>query len=85
MTPPTHALCDMQAAQKAAVEQEARLIAFDRQNHMGITERTAKGIQDAIQQEAAAMHEAKLAKAVVSIQDNADRMKEMKVGGAAGR
>lgn len=66
------------ATEKATVEREAKLIAFDRQNHMGISERTAKHIEAAIQEEAAMQHEVQGAKGVVAIKDNADRMKEMK-------
>lgn len=71
----------MQAAEQAQVESEAKLIAFDRQNHMGISSKTAQKIQDAITAEAATMHDAKGAKAVVNIKDNEVKMKQMKVSG----
>jgi nitric oxide synthase-interacting protein len=66
------------AAEQAQVESEAKLIAFDRQNHMGISSKTAQKIQDAITAEAATMHDAKGAKAVVNIKDNEVKMKQMK-------
>jgi hypothetical protein len=74
----------VQAAEQAQVESEAKLIAFDRQNHMGISSKTAQKIQDAITAEAATMHDAKGAKAVVNIKDNEVKMKQMKVGGLCG-
>lgn len=69
----------MQAAEQAQVESEAKLIAFDRQNHMGISSKTAQKIQEAITAEAATMHDAKGAKAVVNIKDNEEKMKQMRV------
>lgn len=69
----------MQAAEQAQIESEAKLIAFDRQNHMGISSKTAKKIQDAITAEAATMHDAKGAKAVVSIKENEEKMKQLRV------
>lgn len=67
-----------QEAEKAAVEEQARLIAFDRQNHMGISERTANSIRSALQEEAAHMHDEKGASTVIAIHENEKRMKEMK-------
>lgn len=69
----------MQAAEQAQVEQEAKLIAFDRQNHMGISSKTAKRIEDTIAAEAAMMHDAKGVKAAVNIKENEERMKQLKV------
>ncbi len=78
--PTPHAVdTHVQEAEKQAVAEEARLIAFDRQNHMGISERTAKTIQTAIQQEAEAMHSEKGARSVVAIKEHEGRMKQMKV------
>lgn len=66
------------AAEQAQVEAEAKLIAFDRQNHMGISSKTAQRIQEAITAEAATMHDAKGAKAVVSIKENEEKMKQLR-------
>lgn len=66
------------AAEQAQVESEAKLIAFDRQNHMGISSKTAAKIQEAITAEAAVMHDAKGAKAAVNIKDNEEKMKQMR-------
>lgn len=74
----------MQAAEQAQVESEAKLIAFDRQNHMGISSKTAQKIQEAITAEAATMHDAKGAKAVVNIKDNEEKMKQMRVSRVEG-
>lgn len=75
-----------QAAQKAAVEAEAALIAFDRSNHMGIRDETAAGIQAAITAEADAIVEGRAggAKGVVALEDMKERARTMKVRGAAG-
>lgn len=70
----------MQAAEQAQIESEAALIAFDRQNHMGISSKTAARIQEAIAAEAATMHDAKGAKAVVNIKENEEKMKQLRVG-----
>ena len=71
----------MQAAQKQAIEEEARLIAFDRKNHMGLSGKTADSIQQAIKAEAEAVMEGtdKQAKSVVVIKEQEERMKHMKV------
>jgi nitric oxide synthase-interacting protein len=71
----------LQAAQKQAIEEEARLIAFDRKNHMGLSGRTADSIEQAIKAEAEAVMEGtdKQAKSVVAIKEHGDRMKHMKV------
>lgn len=45
----------VQALEKQAIEQEAKLIAFDRQNHMGASEKGATSLQNAILQ----VHDAK--------------------------
>jgi hypothetical protein len=71
----------LQAAEQAQIESEAKLIAFDRQNHMGISSKTAQRIQEAITAEAATMHDAKGAKAVVSIKENEEKMKQLRVRG----
>lgn len=68
------------AAQKQAVEEEAKLIAFDRQNHMGLSGKTARNIQKAITAEAEAVIEGtdRQTKAVVAIKEQEGRMKDMK-------
>ncbi|KIY93552.1 Nitric oxide synthase-interacting protein [Monoraphidium neglectum] len=70
---------DDKATQKAAVEAEAALIAFDRANHMGLRDETARGIQTAITAEAEALLEGKGAgaKGVVSLRDNEERLKTL--------
>jgi hypothetical protein len=70
----------VQAAEQAQVAHEAKLIAFDRQNHMGISGKTVKRIEDAIAAEAATMHDAKGVKAAVNIKENEEKMKQLKVG-----
>ncbi|KAF6256994.1 hypothetical protein COO60DRAFT_1702037 [Scenedesmus sp. NREL 46B-D3] len=66
------------AAEQAQVAHEAKLIAFDRQNHMGISGKTVKRIEDAIAAEAATMHDAKGVKAAVNIKENEKKMKQLK-------
>jgi hypothetical protein len=63
------------------VEAEAALIAFDRANHMGLRDETARGIQTAITAEAEALLEGKGAgaKGVVSLRDNEERLKTLNV------
>ncbi len=58
------------------MENHSKLIAFDRQNHMGATDRTALSITAAMQEEAENMlAERTLVSGAVTIQENADRMK----------
>jgi nitric oxide synthase-interacting protein len=68
-----------QAAEQAQVAHEAKMIAFDRQNHMGISGKTVKRIEDAIAAEAATMHDAKGVKAAVNIKENEEKMKQLRV------
>jgi nitric oxide synthase-interacting protein len=83
--PPPSRAPRAQAAQKAAVEAEAALIAFDRANHMGIRDETARGIQSAINAEAEALVEGRnAAKSVVSLKDSEERMKTLNVRGRQG-
>lgn len=49
--PPTHARRHPQA-DKDAIEQEAALLAFDRQNHMGASEQLAQKLKETISEEA---------------------------------
>ncbi|MEW5299194.1 MAG: hypothetical protein WDW36_002232 [Sanguina aurantia] len=62
----------------AAVHEAAQLIAFDRQNHMGISETTATNLKKAIEHEDAVAQEPGGVKSVVAIRDNADRMEGLK-------
>jgi len=73
----------LQASEQAAVQQEAKMIAFDRKNHMGISSKTAKRIEDAITAEAATMHDAKGVKSVVNIKENEEKMKQLRVRAVA--
>lgn len=50
---------------------------------MGISGKTVKRIEDAIAAEAATMHDAKGVKAVVSIKENEEKMKQLRVRGRA--
>ncbi|CAD7701384.1 unnamed protein product [Ostreobium quekettii] len=67
-----------QADEKARLQAEARLVSFDRQNHMGASDSTVNKLQSAFKQTADHMHDDKMAKSVVSIQENKERMKELK-------
>ncbi|KAF8059185.1 TCAF2 [Scenedesmus sp. PABB004] len=66
------------AAEQAAVAHEAKLIAFDRQNHMGISGKTAKRIEDAITAEAATMHDARGVKSAINIKEHEERAKQLR-------
>ena len=61
------------------METEAKLVAFDRANHMGISDRTANSIKTAIEAEAAEMHSSKGTATVIAIKDNELRAKTLKV------
>ena len=59
-----------------AVEEQTKLLAFDRQNHMGASDKLAKSLSVAIQREAEAMlSKKKVVAGAVNIQQNADTMK----------
>ena len=61
------------------MEQQAQLLAFDRQNHAGASDRLANSLRDAIAAEAEAMlQEKKVVTGAVNIGQNRDKMK---VGG----
>jgi hypothetical protein len=77
--PPPPRIPAQQAAEQAAVQAEAQLIAFDRQNHMGISSKTAAAITEAITAEAATMHESRGARAAVNIKENEEKMKQLRV------
>ena len=62
------------------MEEHAKLIAFDRQNHMGMSESTANTIRSTLEEEAAHMHEEKGASTAIAIHENEKRLKELKVG-----
>lgn len=58
------------------MEEQAKLLEFDRQNHMGVSDRSAKHLTSEIQKEAALMLDKKRVLAgVVNIGQNADKMK----------
>eukprot|EP00192_Tetraselmis_astigmatica_P014249 CAMPEP_0117675388 /NCGR_PEP_ID=MMETSP0804-20121206/15577_1 /TAXON_ID=1074897 /ORGANISM="Tetraselmis astigmatica, Strain CCMP880" /LENGTH=307 /DNA_ID=CAMNT_0005484385 /DNA_START=301 /DNA_END=1224 /DNA_ORIENTATION=- len=66
-------------AEKEAIAAESRLIAFDRKNHMGVSDTSAKNLVEAIEQEVEAMQDTKKgAKSSGNIASNAERLKEMK-------
>ncbi|EFJ45302.1 hypothetical protein VOLCADRAFT_106032 [Volvox carteri f. nagariensis] len=67
--------------EKQAIEREAALIAFDRRNHLGVSEGVAAKLEAAIVKEAEALRNPKQAggaKSVMAIKDNEDRAKELK-------
>mmetsp|Transcript_32152 Transcript_32152/g.82337 ORF Transcript_32152/g.82337 Transcript_32152/m.82337 type:complete len:321 (-) Transcript_32152:241-1203(-) len=66
-------------AEKEAIAAEARLISFDRKNHMGVSDASARHLVEAIEQEVEAMQDTKKgAKSSGNIASNAERLKEMK-------
>lgn len=72
-------LSPLQEANKAAIEAEASLLAFDRQNHMGASDSLAVRLRETISEEAEALlAEKRVAAGAVNIAENKDRMK---VGG----
>ncbi|DBA91104.1 TPA: hypothetical protein ACH3X1_016068 [Trebouxia sp. C0004] len=65
--------------ERNAVDQQAQLLAFDRQNHMGASDRQASNLQLAIAEEAdAQMQEKRVVNSAVNIAENKTKMKEMK-------
>ena len=65
-----------QADDKSAIESEAALLAFDRQNHMGASEALASRLRETIAEEAEALLADKhCVTGVNNIGDNRDRMK----------
>lgn len=67
------------AEELAAVEAEANLIAFDRQNHMGASASTTENLQRGIKEEAEALLSSKhTVSGVVNIKENVARQKEMR-------
>ena len=58
------------------VEQQTKLLAFDRQNHMGASDTIANSISQAIKAEAEEMlNEKKVVASALNIQESANRMK----------
>ena len=58
------------------MEQQAQLLAFDRQNHAGASDRLANSLRDAIAAEAEVMlQEKKVVTGAVNIGQNRDKMK----------
>ncbi|KAG2487116.1 hypothetical protein HYH03_014229 [Edaphochlamys debaryana] len=68
--------------EKQAIEREAALIAFDRRNHLGVSEGVAAKLEAAIVQEAAAMSDRASgkdgARSVIAIKQNEERAKGLK-------
>lgn len=67
-----------QATERSKVEAEAQLVAFDRQNHLGASASTVQTLHCAFKEAAEHMHDSKVAKNVVAIHENKERMKELK-------
>ena len=73
-----HAWCVtvLQVEERNAVDQQAQLLAFDRQNHMGASDRQASNLQLAIAEEAdAQMQEKRVVNSAVNIAENKTKMK----------
>ncbi len=69
----------VQVDELRAVETDAALLAFDRQNHMGASDRLASSLQAAIREEAeAVMADKRVVSGAVNIKENADKIKEMR-------
>ncbi|KAK9815795.1 hypothetical protein WJX72_009551 [[Myrmecia] bisecta] len=67
------------AEELQAVEAQSRLLAFDRQNHMGASASAARLIKEAIQEEAEAhLSDKKVVNSEVTIKENVDKIKEMR-------
>lgn len=66
-------------ADKKAIEAEAAVLAFDRQNHMGASDALAVRLRETISEEAEALlADKRVASGAVNIRENEDRIKEMK-------
>ncbi len=66
----------VQVEERNAVDQQAQLLAFDRQNHMGASDRQASNLQLAIAEEAdAQMQEKRVVNSAVNIVENKTKMK----------
>ncbi|KXZ41849.1 hypothetical protein GPECTOR_262g667 [Gonium pectorale] len=74
-------LMEAKELEKQAIAHEAALIAFDRRNHLGVSEGVAAKLEAAIVKEAEAIRnprEAGGAKSVIAIKDNEERARELK-------
>ena len=66
----------LQVDERSAVDQQAQLLAFDRQNHMGASDRLASNLQLAIAEEAdAQMQDKRVVNSAVNIAENKHKMK----------
>lgn len=66
----------VQVDERNAVDQQAQLLAFDRQNHMGASDRLASNLQLAIAEEAdAQMQDKRVVNSAVNIAENKHKMK----------
>lgn len=66
----------LQGREREAVAQQAQLLAFDRQNHAGASDRLASHLRDAIAEEAEALlADKRVVAGAVNIADNRDKMK----------
>jgi nitric oxide synthase-interacting protein len=66
-------------AERAAVEQEAALLSFDRRNHAGASDELASKLRSAVAEEAEALlADKQTTSAVVTIRENEERMKEVR-------
>ena len=69
-------LIPMQVDERKAVDHQAQLLAFDRQNHMGASDRLASNLQAAIAEEAdALMQEKRVVSSAVNIAENKSKIK----------
>ena len=68
--------CVAQVDERNAVDQQAQLLAFDRQNHMGASDRLANNLQLAIAEQAdAQMQDKRVVNSAVNIAENKHKMK----------
>lgn len=66
----------LQVEERSIVDQQAQLLAFDRQNHMGASDRLASNLQQAIAEEAdAQMQDKRVVNSAVNIAENKHKMK----------
>ena len=74
----------MQIDERKAVDHQAQLLAFDRQNHMGASDRLASNLQAAIAEEAdALMQEKRVVSSAVNIAENKSKIKVSCICGRA--
>lgn len=77
-------LTPMQVDERKAVDHQAQLLAFDRQNHMGASDRLASNLQAAIAEEAdALMQEKRVVSSAVNIAENKSKIKVSRIRGHA--